>query len=227
MAAPTFGSIKTKISRKLIDAAQTAISDSGVGDALNDALRYWKQKRFWFNEGQGFLTMDVNDPYILGPGNSAPAGYPGAPSLPADFLYEFEKDGFVISYSKLFYRFRKVPPGEFDSANIQGQGIPYIYCFRNGNYEFYYYPNLAYSMTVNYLKDVADMVNAADTNIFTANADRLIMYEALAHLLGEDRQDDKSESNFFAKVDREYKLLKARSARGIASGHLSVSSILD
>lgn len=221
----TFGSLQTKISKKLIDANQTAVSGADVADAINDALHYWKQKRFWFNEAQAALTMDINDPYVLGFGNTN-AAYPHAPVLPSDFLYEFDKDGFVIPYSKLRYRFRKVSPAEYDDANIEGIGIPYLYCFRNGNYEFYFYPNLAYTLTVNYVTDVADMVNDADTNVFTKYADRLLMYEALSHLYGENRQDTEQDSAYAMKADREARLLKTRSSNNNATGHLSVESIL-
>lgn len=221
----TYGSLQTKVSKKLIDANQVAIAGADVGDALNDALHYWKQKRFWFNEAQTTLTMDTNDPYVLGYGNTN-ASYPNAPVLPQNFLYEFDKDGFVIPYSKLNYRFKKVTPAQYDDSNIQGIGIPYIYCFRNGNYEFYFYPNLSYSLVVNYAIDVADMVNANDSNIFTKYADRLLMYEALSHLFGENRQDSTQDNAFATKADREYRLLKTRTSQNNASGSLVVESIL-
>lgn len=221
----TFGTLTAKVSRKLIDAGQTAISQSTVQDALNDALHYWKQKPFWFNEGQVYLTMDVNDPYVLGYGNTN-SSYPNAPVLPVDFLYEKPRDGFVIPYSKLNYRFKKVDPALYDDCNIQGIGVPYIYCFRNGNYEFYFYPNIAYTLQVNYIKDVADMVNPTDTNIFTINADRMLYYEALSHLYGEDRQDLSQDNAYAMKADKEWKLLKKRTSNNNASGSLTMTSIL-
>lgn len=221
----TFGSLEAKVSAKLIDAGNSAISASTVGDALNDALHYWKQKRFWFNEAQTTLTMDTNDPYVLGYGNTN-STYPNAPVLPQNFLYEFDKDGFVISYSKLFYRFKKVSPAQFDDSNIQGIGIPYIYCYRNGNYEFYFYPNLNYSLIVNYLADQPDMVGSNDTNVFTQYADRLLYYEALSHLYGENRQDLEQGNAYAARADRESRLLKSRSSNNNASGSLAVESIL-
>lgn len=223
--AATLGSLQTKISKKLIDANNAAIAASDVVDAINDALHYWKQKRFWFNEAQTTLTMDINDPYILGYGNTN-ATYPNAPVLPSNFLYEFVEDGFVISYSKLFYRFEKVTPAIYDDANIQGIGIPYIYTFRNGNYEFYFYPNLAYSLIVNYLVDVNDLANAGDTNLFTQYADRLIMYQALAHLYGENRQDQQSAAYYAQMAKDEYNLLKMRSGANVSTGKLVINSIL-
>ena len=221
----TFGSLQTKISKKLIDANNTAIAASDVQDALNDALHYWKFKRFWFNEAQTTLTMDINDPFVLGFGNTN-SSYPNAPVLPSNFLYEFPKDGFVIQYSKLSYRFRKLSPDQYDDTNIQGIGIPYVYTFRNGNYEFYFYPNLNYLLTVNYIMDIADMVNSTDTNVFTKYADRLIMYEALGHLYGENRQDLESEAPYAAKADREYRLLKTRGGQQVTTGRMEVDSIL-
>lgn len=226
-SAITFAGLRTKISKKLIDANQSAVSDSDVGDALNDALHYWKQKRFWFNEGQNSVTLGANNPYVLGYGNSQPSGFANAaPVLPQDFLFEFERDGFVIPYANLSYRFDKVNPADLDDASTSGYGIPYIYCFRNGNYEFYYRPNLAYTLQINYVKDVADFVNDAETNVFSQYADRLLMYEALSHLFGENRQDASQDNLFASKAEREFRLLKKRSSSNVASGKLSFYSIL-
>lgn len=221
----TFGSLKTKISKKLIDAGQTAISDSDVGEALNDALRYWKQKRFWFNERTTTVTMDPNDPYILQYGNSI-AAYPSAPVLPQNFLYEFPEDGFVIKYSNLSYRFDKVHTKKYDDESVNGIGIPYIYTFRNGNFEFYYLPNLAYQMTVNYVCDYPDFSASSDTNDFTQYADRILTYEALSHLSGENRQDDKAENKYAALADKEWRLMKKRTTANVGTGALSIMTIL-
>jgi len=230
----TFSSLQAKISKKLIDGGNTAIAVGDVQDAINDALHYWKQKSFWFNEAQVTLTMDNSaaldgsarsDPYVLGYGNSV-ANYPNAPVLPSNFLYEKQKDGFVIYYSSLRYRMKKISPAQLDGMSINGIGLPYAYCFRNGNYEFYFLPNLAYSLVVNYIKDYSDLVNPGDSNDFTNNADRLLYYEALARLYGENRQDSKMESTYQAKVEREYNLLRKRTGDNVASGELSIETII-
>jgi hypothetical protein len=236
VSAATSSTIVTKISRKLIDQNNTAVAVTSVQDAVQDALHFWKQKRFWFNEAATTFNLDISpaldgsassDPFILGYGNTN-ALYPHAPVLPQNFGWEFPEDGFVIKYSNLSYRFDKVSPAKYDDTNIQGVGLPYIYTFRQGNYEFYFYPNLAYSMTCNYIMDVPDFTfNAGETNIFTQYADRLITYEALSHLFGEDREDPDSDTKYSAKADKEFTMLKTRGSQNVASGKLSYSSILE
>ena len=233
---PTFGALQTKISKKLIDANNTAISASDVGDAINDALHYWKFRRFWFNERQTVLTMEVNDPFVLLYGQTN-SNYPNAPVLPQYFLYEFPDDGFVIYYSQLRYTMKKRNPKVFDDQAIgsvtgtgstgSGAGLPFIYTFRNMSYEFYFYPNIAYSLYVNYIADYVDLVNATDTNDFTNYADRLLMYEALSHLMGENRQDQNLENAYFAKADREYQNIKMRGFNQVETGELVTESILN
>lgn len=232
---PTFQALQTKVSKKLIDANNTAISASDVGDALNDALRFWKFRRFWFNERQSTVTMDINDPFLFLYGQSN-ATYPSAPTLPQYFLYEFPDDGFVIYYNQVRYPITKRHPLLYDNQAVgsvsgtsstgSGLGLPFVYTFRNMAYEFYYYPNLAYTLTVNYITDYADLVNPADTNDFTNYADRLLMYEALSHLYGENRQDENQENKYAKKADREYENLNIRGARQTASGELTIESIV-
>lgn len=228
----TLSTLQAKVSRKLIDANNAAISVASVTDALNDAQHYWKQKPFWFNTKTTTLVMDVNDPYVLGFGNSTPTFQnppvsPNPPVLPSDFLMEVPKTGFVIPYSNLKYRFKKVNNDVYDDADICGIGLPYIYTYRDGNYEFYFRPNLAYYLTVHYIFDVLDLSASGDNNVFTNNADRLLIYEALSHLFGEDRQDDTLDNAYAKKADREWTLLRKRTADNEASGTLQGFSILD
>ena len=127
---PTYGALQTKISKKLIDAGQTAIAGSDVGDAINDAIHFWKFRRFWFNERVATLTMDINDPFIFmyGLSNANTVNYPNAPILPQYFLYEFPDDGFVIYYNQLRYPMVKRHPVVFDGQAIGsitgGAGTP-------------------------------------------------------------------------------------------------------
>lgn len=209
---PTFGALKIKASKKLLDPSNTAISISDVGDAINEALSYWKNSRFWFNERSTTVTLNVNDPII--------------PSIPTDFLYEISDNGFVINYNNLSYTLAKVHPREYDARNIKGIGLPDIYTWRDGRYEIYYLPNIPYQLSIYYIRDYDDLSDDADTNDFTDKADRLLYYDALSRLFGEQRQDQTMASYYKARAEDEAANLFARGFNQTASGNLSVDTIL-
>lgn len=211
----TFAQIKSKVSRKLLDPNTTAISGADVGDAVNEALDYWKKSQFWFNEGSAVATM------VPGQANFTAL-------LPSDFQYEDQQNGFVIVDGQVFYTLEKKSPKDFDYDAVQdSQGLPYIYTYRNKQYECYFQPDQAYTLNIYYIKDYADLVNDSDTNDFTEEASELLVYEALSRLIGEDRQDLQMNNTYAAKADREAKNLKQRSAKQTGTGRLEVTTILD
>jgi regulation of enolase protein 1 (concanavalin A-like superfamily) len=90
----TFAQIKASVSRKLLDPNTTAISGANVGDAVNEALDYWKKSQFWFNEGSSIATM------VAGQSDFTAL-------LPSDFQYEDQQNGFVILDGQIFYTLEK------------------------------------------------------------------------------------------------------------------------
>lgn len=227
MAAATFGSLQTAVAKRLIDPNNIAVSVGDVQQAILDAVGFWKPRKFFFNQATTTLTMDVNDPYVIGPQGSAVSGYPGAPTLPSNFLVEDESNGFIIPYNNLRYRIEKKPPQLYDAANIAGIGLPYIYTFRNGNYEFYWYPQIAYPLAVYYIKDYPDLVNPGDTNDFTAFAANLVIYEAVSRVLSDVRLDDARSEKFKARAEEEYDNIKGRSFKQNATGRMTTDTILE
>lgn len=211
---PTFSELRTKIARKLIDPNNTAVSAADVGGAINDALRFWKQRRLWFNESSTQITLAENVNTISG--------------LPADFLYELPENGFVIAdISGIFWPLQKVQPHHFDySSNANAIGRPFIYTWRNGTFAIYYKTNISYPLNVYYVRNYDPLVNDGDNNDFTNYADQLLIYEALSRLSGEDRQDLEMNNAYAAKADREYESLLQRSRRTVGTGHLSVQTII-
>ena len=209
----TFAELKAKTSRKLIDPNGTAVSAANVGDAINDAIKFWKYKRFWFNEDTATTTLVIGSATI--------------PNFPTDFLFEDEENGFVIPYNQISYTLKKKHPKVFDNISIQNAlGLPFIYTWRNGVYSVYFNPNIAYTLNIYYIKNYVDLVNDADFNDFTVYADQMILYEALSHLNGEDRQDTTMGDSYFAKANREFQNLNARSLKQTATGSLTVETII-
>lgn len=209
---PTFLELRKKISRKLIDPNNTAISDEDVGDAVLDAINFWKFQRYWFNEAKATTTLVVNQALIEG--------------LPDLVLYELENNGLVIPYNNLSYTIYKKPPEIYDRVSVNGVGLPYIYTWRAGSYYIYFLPNLAYTLNFYYVKDYIDLSNDTDTNDWTTNAYRLIYYDALSRLSGEDRQDSERGGIYWQKANLESENLKKRSTALAGTGQLTVDTIL-
>ncbi|MDP9195210.1 MAG: hypothetical protein M3O22_00300 [Pseudomonadota bacterium] len=209
---PTFASLKTSAAKRLMDDSNTAVSASDVGDSVNAAIRFWKQKRFWFNQATATPTLTEDDPDITG--------------MPSAFLYELSQNGFVIEYASSRYPLVKVDNNFFDAKDSEGVGLPAIYTYRNGGYQVCPYPDQAYTLKLYYIKDYSDLSGDSDTNDFTAYADRLVLYEALSRLHGELRQDEKMEAYYSARAAAEYQNLQTRTAMLIGTGTLSVDTIL-
>lgn len=235
MAGATFGQLQTRVSKRLIDPTNVAVSAADVAQAINDSFSFWKNEKYWFNFKSSKITLDItpaadgsltSDPFILRYGNTNPL-FPNAPVLPSNFLFEDEQDGFIINYSNTTYQIDKCAPQQYDNAfSSNGNGIPYIYCFRNGNYEIYWLPQTAYSCSVNYYADYPDLVNTSDTNDFTTFADKLIEYDAISRLLSDLRLDDERAAKFAARAAMEDDNLKSRSRKQKATGRLVVDTIL-
>jgi len=209
----TFGDMQTYVSARLLDPNNTAVPSSSVAAALNDALRYWKIRRFWFNTASQDLTLTQGDPLI---------------PLPSDFLVEMPmNDGFVIAYGSMRYPLIKRNPRDYDNVYLEdGNGLPYIYTVKAGDYFCYFIPDQNYTIRVYYLKQYDDLVGTDDTNEFTENANRLLELWALANLSAELRQDDKMEAYYRNAAQDEYKNLGVFNAKVNSPGHATLHSYL-
>lgn len=205
---PTFAELKTAVSKRLLDANNTAVSSADVGDSINAAIRYWKQRTFWFNQKNQTVTLNIDNPII--------------PNFPIDFLYEIPEGGFVIDYSQTRWPLTKVDNATYENANVEGKGLPYLITFREGTWQVYWYPDQEYSLIIRYIKDYNDLVGDNDVNDFTTFADRLIMYDALSRLNAEFRQDEKMESYYSARAGNEYKNLNQRSNKVYGTGTMQI-----
>lgn len=208
-----FGQMQAYVSARLLDPNNTAVSVSAVQGALNDALRYWKYRRFWFNTASEDLTLTQGDPLM---------------PLPSDFLVELPmNDGFVIAYGSMRWPLIKKNPRDYDNVYLTaGNGLPYIYTVKARDYFCYYIPDQNYTLRVYYLKEYADLSSDSDTNDFTDNAERLLELWALANLSAELRQDDKMETYYRNAAQDEFKNLGVFNMKVNSPGHVSLHSYL-
>lgn len=208
------GEIQTYISKRLIDPAGTAVSASDVTDAVNESIKYWKMKRFWFNE--------VNDTSAL---TASDASFP----YPDDFLVPAIQDGgFVIEFGNVRYPLAKIEKPVYDNLYIANcLGLPRWYArLADNEYKCFPIPNLAYTVIRHYLKDYNALVGNTDSNDFTDNADRLIKLWTLANLTQELRKDTEQASYYRSAALDEWNNLKLMNSKANAAGKLVLHSNL-
>ncbi len=209
----TFGDMQTSVSKRLLDANNTAVSVSDVAASINDSVRYWKFRRFWFNQIVDSSFMIENIAVI---------------PLPSDFLVPFEDDdGFQIEYGNTRYPLAKLTTQEYDGLWVaNGNGLPRWYARVGQDYVTWPIPDRNYVIRRNYLKEYVDLVEANDENDFSVYASRLIILWSCANLIAEFRQDDKMETYFRGAANDEYRQLRVMTDKANGSGKLSRSSTL-
>lgn len=207
----TFGEMQTYVSKRLLDANNTAITSSDVAASINNSIRYWKYRRFWFNSVSDTVTLTLNDGTIPQTG---------------DFLVPVG-GGFFIEYSSQRWPLQKVSADCYHDTYLDnGYGEPRIYARMGQAYECYPLPDRAYTVRRDILKDYSDLSDGSDTNDFTDNADRLINLWSLADLTAELRQDLEMENYYRNAARDEYRQLGVMSAKSNGSGTLTLNSFL-
>lgn len=202
------GTLKSRVATRLKDPNYQAVSEAEVTNVINDAIAFWAKRKFWFNDVSQNVTLVAGDPVL--------------PSLSTDLEFIYDTAGIVINYASTRYRVNKVSVDEYDAMNVEGQGIPFAFTYRNGQYVLYYYPDAAYTAIVRGIKAYTALANDNDTNDFTTEAESLIMYEALSRAYAEFRQDEKMETYYSARAQNEYTNLKRKTRTLAGSGRNQV-----
>lgn len=208
-----FGSMKTWVSKRLQDPSNTAVSASDVGDLINQAIDYWKVRRFWFNEVTDTTTLSESDASI---------------PLPSDFLCPSVDNGaFVIEYSGIRYPLKKVSETAYNEMYLSnGIGRPMWYSRQaSQEYQVYPIPDRDYTLRRFYLKDY-DALSGDDTNDWTDYATDLIQYTALAYGTRDFRQDMAMYREFMTEAQDEYQKALVRTTKDNSTGSLEVGSCL-
>lgn len=209
----TLLTLVTRVSARLKDPNFTAVSKLEVVAVINDAIDFYSNSRFAFNEFKETVTLNIGDMVV--------------PALTTNTDPDriFQTDGMVINYSSAKWPLMKVSSDEMDRLDVQGQGMPYAWTWRNGGYEVYYRPDVAYDLIIRGLKSYAPLVLDTDHNDFTDNAGVLIMNETLSRLFAQFRQDDKMEGYFTAAALQEFKSLQTTKRRLVATGRIQVQEM--
>lgn len=210
----TFAQMTAYISRRLIDPSNVAVSADDVKESINDAIRYWKYRRFWFNEVNDTATLTAQNP-----------DFP----VPSNYLVSaFDDDGFCIEYGGVRYPVGKVTQQVYDANYlVNGYGLPISYARSgSGTYQCFPVPDQNYTVRRHYIKDYDALVNDGDTNDFTTNAARLIEIWALGNLITEIRQDTDMGNYYREASQNEYRQLQVMNDKANGTGKLTLYSNL-
>lgn len=210
---PTFGQMKTFVSKRLQDPNGTAVDSSDVGDLINMALSFWKNSRFYFNEKTDTTTLAEQDPTV---------------PLPDDWLCPSIDDCFVIEYSGIRYPLKKVSESQYNAMYLSnGIGQPWWYAKEaTDQYQVYPIPDRDYTLRRFFLRDYDDFSSDSDTNDFSNYAAAMLNYTACAWGSRDFRQDMQMHDVFWAQAQREYDSLMVTTRKDNATGSLTLHSIL-
>lgn len=204
--------MRTKLSKLIKDPSYTAISSDLIDGAINQALRYYKQKRFWFNESEDTAVTI----------SAWSSGKATISDMPTDILYPLERGGIVLDYSDQRYEVCRIRPEDYDAMNNETTDRPRYYTFRANAYEVYPYPDQAYTAIVRYIKDYSALSDSNTTNDFVTYAEDLLVYDAASRLVAEYSEDTKMETYFTARAKEEYRILLSRTNKNISTGSIAV-----
>lgn len=206
----TLGELRTAIGERLQDTSFQSISASSVNAIINETIRFYKYRRYWFNETSAVVNCTVGNPVLTG--------------VPSNLLYELQNGGLTIVYANASYPLCKVDTASYDVINIQALGMPDKYTYRAQQFELYPYPNVNYAVTMRYIRDYADLVNDGDSNDFTNIAEKQVLYNALSRIYAEYKMDSNMESYYTARADNEEQNILKRSSALSGTGTLTTET---
>ena len=210
----TFAQMKTWVSKRLQDPNNTSVSSADVGDMLNQALRFWSNTRFTFNEKTDTAILTEGNPSI---------------TLPAEWFLPSIDDAFVIEYSGIRYPLRKINVTMYNAFYLSnGVGQPWYFTREaNEEYQVYPIPDRDYTIRRFYLKKYADFSADADENDFSINAPELLQYSAAAYGSRDFRQDKEMYDSFWSQAELEKKNLLVNAQKANATGAVTIYSMLN
>ena len=205
----TLSSMRQFVSKRLQDPNNTAVSAADVDGLLNEALAYWKNERFYFNEITDTTTLAQSNPTI---------------PLPDDWLCPSIDDCFVIEYSGIRYPLRKISEVLYNGLYLSnGIGQPWYFTRQaSTEYQVYPIPDRAYTLRRFYLSDYPDLSGDDDTNIFSEKAANLLQYTAAAYGSRDFRQDMDMYNAFWAQALIEEENLLQTTRKDNATGSLTL-----
>lgn len=209
----TLAELRTIISQKIKNPyLEGDITASVVNAEINRVIRYYQQKKFYFNTKTVEITLIANEQAV--------------PSLPSDLLSPIFVNSLLLIDSDVQIPLTKLLPDAFAKMDRNQTGRPFWYTYRRDSFLLLPVPASAYTLEFSYLRDYPALVNDGDSNDFSIYAENLLIMSVIKHLYAENKDDLEKASGYQELEDKELRELQSVSRDYEASGELTIYSIL-
>ena len=182
----TYGDMQFRIADELggrtdLLANSTGMTSSPIQIAIQDAIGYYINERFYFNEVRtpsAFSTVVGQEFYTSTDWSQIP------------YLQHIDKLSILVSANRYYMVGRTPQYMEDISINPNNTGVPIDYSYYNYQLRFYPIPNGVYPVNFLGTKTFPELVNASDTNPWMNEAEQMIRTTAEWFILRDTMKDD-------------------------------------
>lgn len=176
--------------------------------AIQDSVSFWENERFYFNEYRtaGAFSTVVGQEF-----------YTASDWADIATIWHIDKLSVLISGNRYFMVPRTEQWMEDISINPSWSGQPVDYAYYNYQLRFYPIPNGVYPVNVLGTKKFTQLVNNADTNVWTNDAEPMIRATAKQYLYRDTILDDQKAASMGASAQQQFTSLKGGTFKKAAS----------
>lgn len=176
--------------------------------AIQDAVSFWENERFYFNEYRtsgAFSTVVGQEFYTVSDWADIPT------------IFHIDKLSILISGNRYFMTPRTEQWMEDISINPSWSGQPVDYAYYNYQLRFYPIPNGVYPVNVLGTKQFAQLLENSDSNVWTNDAEQLIRLTAKQYLYRDTILDDEKAASMENGATKQFSSLKGGTFKKAAS----------
>lgn len=176
--------------------------------AIQDAVQFWENDRFFFNEDRvtgAFSTVVGQEFYTASDWTDIPN------------LLHIDKLSILISGNRYFMTPRTEQWMEDISINPSWSGQPVNYSYYNFQLRFYPIPNGVYPVNVLRTFQLAELSGNSDSTIWTNDAEQLIRLTAKQYLYRDTILDDVKSASMESGAAKQFSSLKGATFRRSAT----------
>ena len=180
--------MRSRIADELVNDGD--ITTAQINYAIQDAIKYYERREWWFNTASGSFTTVANQEYYTSSDWSV-------------LDNQVQIDAMTITYNGVISPMKGI---DFEEINDTQNGyiiaVPRNFAYYKQSLRFFPIPNGAYPVTVLYSKRLTTLSADGDTNAWTNEAEELIRQSAKRRIALNYLQADDLATRF-ATLERE------------------------